>query len=142
MRVRPMTGADTEEVAALCSQLGYPATPAEIAHRFGLLDGRDDAATFVVENADESIAGWIQVAGRVLLEAAPYAEIGGLVVDERMRGQGIGRMLMDAAEAWALRCGYDEVRLRSNIAREDAHTFYERLGYEPVATSHLFRKPL
>lgn len=142
MRVRPMTSADAEEVAALCSQLGYPATPAEVAHRLGLLDGREDSAAFVAEGSDESIAGWIQVAGRVLLEAAPYAEIGGLIVDERLRGQGIGRMLLDAAEAWALRRGYDELRLRSNVAREEAHAFYARLGYEPIATSHLFRKPL
>ena len=142
MRVRLMASADAEEVAALCAQLGYPATPAEVAHRLSLLDGHEDSAAFVAEADDESIAGWIQVAGRVLLEAAPYAEVGGLVVDERVRGQGAGRMLMDTAEAWALRRGYDELRLRSNVAREDAHAFYARLGYEPVATSHLFRKPL
>lgn len=142
MRVRPMTSAEAEEVAALCSQLGYPASPAEVAHRLSLLDGHEDSAAFVAEDSDESIAGWIQVAGRVLLETAPYAEVGGLIVDERLRGQGIGRMLLDAAEAWAQRRGYDELRLRSNIVREDAHAFYAHLGYEPMATSHLFRKPL
>lgn len=142
MRIRLMTSADAVEVAALCTQLGYPATPAEVAHRLSLLDGRDDSAAFVAEDADERVAGWIQVAGRVLLEAAPYAEIGGLIVDERVHGQGIGRMLLETAEAWARRRGYDEVRLRSHIAREGAHAFYSRLGYEPIGTAHSFLKTL
>ena len=70
------------------------------------------------------------------------AEIGGLVVDEGLRGRGVGRMLMRQAEVWALAQGCRAIRLRSNIVREGAHSFYERLGYSRLKTQTVFRKPL
>lgn len=142
MRIRLMCGADAEDVAGLCAQLGYPATASEVTHRLGLLAERGDAATFVAEDEQEDVVGWIHVCGRVLLAAAPYAEVAGLIVDERLRGQGIGRLLLEEAEGWAAARGYDEIRLRSHVAREGAHAFYERQGFAPVATSHVFQKSL
>ena len=74
------------------------------------------------------------------IESDPHAEIGGLVVDERARSRGVGRVLLAAAEAWAARQGLREVALRSNILRERAHDFYRRLGYDCPKTQHRFRK--
>ncbi len=74
------------------------------------------------------------------LESDPAAEVFGLVVDAAHRGRGVGRLLMEAAEAWAARQGYAEVRLRSNVVRKDAHEFYGRLGYEVSKTQANFRK--
>lgn len=54
----------------------------------------------------------------------------------------MGRLLITEAEAWAKKQGCGEVRLRSNVAREDAHRFYEGIGYEVRATSLVFRKAL
>nr|CAD6603873.1 acetyltransferase [Pseudorhizobium flavum] len=50
-----------------------------------------------------------------------------------MRGQGIGAMMMDYAVSEARRRGCRLVQLTSNMARQDAHRFYERLGF---AKSH------
>jgi len=71
-----------------------------------------------------------------------YAEVGSLVVDQDQRGQGIGKALMDKAEAWARQCGITEVRLRSNVIRKEAHQFYEALGYERIKSQFTFRKAL
>jgi GNAT superfamily N-acetyltransferase len=142
MRIRPMTTSDADEVAALCGQLGYPSTVAQIAHRFSLLIEQRDNVVFVAEDGDEQIVGWIHVVGRVYLDADPFAQIGGIVVDERRRGQGVGRALLAQAEEWANSRGYDEIRLWSNVVRSEAHAFYEQLGYAPVKTSYVFSKPL
>jgi GNAT superfamily N-acetyltransferase len=50
--------------------------------------------------------------------------------------------MMAAAEAWAIERGFTSVALTSRVARAEAHRFYEKLGRQPVATSHLFRKVL
>jgi GNAT superfamily N-acetyltransferase len=70
------------------------------------------------------------------------AEIGGLVVGESHRGQGVGQLLMQQAEEWARARGCRAVYLRTNVIRTDAHRFYERLGYTRIKTQHAFRKNL
>jgi GNAT superfamily N-acetyltransferase len=145
VRVRPMTRGDLPAVTALCAQLGYPETEEAITHRFELLLASPHDTLLVAEDAhdvEERVVGWIHLAGRVLLEAEPFAQVAGIVVDEQARGKGVGRALMAVAESWAAERGYDEVRLWSNIVRERAHRFYEGLGYEHVKTSKVFRKTL
>jgi GNAT superfamily N-acetyltransferase len=65
-----------------------------------------------------------------------------LVVDQTYRGRGTRRAMMAAAEAQAIEQGFTSVALTSHVARAEAHRFYEKLGYQPMATSHLFRKSI
>ncbi len=48
---------------------------------------------------------------------------------EDMRGRGIGAAMIEHAIAEARRLGCRKVQLTSNMARTDAHRFYERLGF-------------
>lgn len=48
---------------------------------------------------------------------------------EDMRGRGIGAAMIGHAITEARRIGCRKVQLTSNIARTDAHRFYERLGF-------------
>ncbi len=156
MQVRPMEASDVERVAELCGQLGYPSTPAQVAARFERLRRRDEALLVAVLGSGmstclspsapsapgdgEEVVGWVHVGELLTLESDPAAEVFGLVVDAAHRGRGVGRLLMEAAEAWAARQGYAEMRLRSNVVRKDAHEFYGRLGYEVSKTQANFRK--
>ncbi len=133
---------DAEAAARLATQLGYPSTAEQIERRFHALREAADARVFVAEGADGTPVGWIHVFGRRMLESDPDAEIGGLVVDERLRGRGIGKALMAVAEEWAREKGYRAVCLRSNVIRKEAHEFYKGLGYEVVKTQHKLRKQL
>ena len=49
-----------------------------------------------------------------------------VAVDEKLRGIGIGRKLVEFAEINALRLGATEMVLHSRVS---AQSFYERLGY-------------
>jgi GNAT superfamily N-acetyltransferase len=161
VQIRQMAAGDADEVAALCEQLGYPATPAEIVHRLGLIAEQRDHVVLVAESGaeqggeagtgseaseasedDERVVGWVHVRGQVLLEAAPYAAISGMVVERRLRGQGIGQLLLEAAETWARERGYDEMLARSPSSQESAHDFFERQGYRRDAPSYRFSKQL
>ena len=63
-----------------------------------------------------------------------------LVVDERARGRGVGRALVDASVGWARSRGCVLLEVTSNRRRSDAHAFYEHLGFE--RSSYRFAKPL
>jgi GNAT superfamily N-acetyltransferase len=139
--IRPMAAADLPAVAALAIQLGYNPTTAEVAERFDLLQPQRSVG-FDVAHASgcAGIMGWIHVYGVHTLVSTPYAEIGGIVVDEAGRLAGIGRALMYRAERWAREHGYQEVRLRSGHHRLGAHRFYHQIGYEVARPSHTFRR--
>jgi len=141
LKIRSMTQGDINCVADLVTQLGYPATAAEIARRFTRLDGRDDQALLVAEEAGE-VVGWLQVVAYPYLETDGSAEIRALVVADGRRSRGIGMALISAAEAWAARHGCPTLRVRSNVIRDRAHAFYERHGFERVKTQHCFQKPI
>ena len=142
IQVRRATLRDAERLAELSSQLGYPSTPGEVKSRLQRIRGHDGHFVGVAELEDGRVVGWIHACVSHLIESNPRAEIGGLVVDEAWRGSGVGKLLMQHAEGWARSKGLEAVHLRSNVIRQDAHRFYERLGYKNIKTQHAFLKML
>jgi predicted N-acetyltransferase YhbS len=67
---------------------------------------------------------------RVLHRPAPVGRISMMVVDEALRGRGIGAGLVSAAEQALAEQGCYMVEVTSHLRRTEAHRFYERLGYE------------
>lgn len=133
---------DSEPVGRLCGELGYPATVSEIQERIHALMALAGHAIFVACLPPNQVVGWIDVAIIHHLQAAPRAEIGGLVVSSQARSVGIGRQLVAHAEAWARERGMTHMVVRSQIAREKAHRFYLREGYRQTKTSAVFSKDL
>jgi GNAT superfamily N-acetyltransferase len=60
----------------------------------------------------------------------PSAKILALVVDEAMRSVGVGKALIAAAEADLANQNITRLIVNTRLTREDAHAFYERVGYE------------
>jgi GNAT superfamily N-acetyltransferase len=139
VHIRPARLEDAAAIAELCGQLGYPTAREQTAKHLPLLNA-PHYGVFVAERGLP--IGWIVVQAKVSLHAGCFAEVTGLVVDEKHRGAGVGALLLRRAEEWALEHGYEQVWLRSNIKRNDAHRFYERHGYELLKTSYTFRKAL
>jgi GNAT superfamily N-acetyltransferase len=134
-----MTAEDITAVAELCGQLGYPVEPARLAKRFAEVIQQGQSSIFVAA-VDGHVVGWIHVAVTPLLEVDIGAEILGLVVDEGHRSAGVGAGLLAEAERWARAAGCTAIRVRSRIARERAHAFYERSGFIRIKTQHAFEK--
>ena len=141
LQIRLVNKNDSTRLAELAGQLGYPSTPDQIANRLAGILARPDQAVFVAE-ADGQAAGWVHVFACPTVELDLYAEVGSLVVERDQRGRGMGKALMEKAEAWASERGINEIRLRSNVIRREAHLFYEGLGYERVKSQFTFRKAL
>lgn len=142
IEITPMKPEDAPAVAELTSQLGYPATYSEIQQRFDRIQFEAGHALLVARTSSGTPCGWIHLRPELSLETGSKLEVAALVIDEKLRGLGIGAKLMSAGENWAQKNGSRIVHLRSNVIRSDAHRFYERLGYQLKKTSHLFEKEL
>ena len=140
-RIRPIEDRDAATATRLCAELGYPVEESAVLARVGQIAGHPNRAVLVA-CVDDAVVAWIDLSVEYHLQSEPAALIGGLVVSEAARGQGIGRQLCEAAEAWARGCGFARMRVRSNAIRERAHAFYLRDGYRQVKTSAVFEKTL
>ncbi len=139
--IRAATPADVPAVARLAGQLGYAATPEEVAGRFAAEREDSRHALLVAESAGAVIA-WMGLAEERSILHEPRVEILGLVVDEAHRSAAIGLKLVERAEQWARERGCRTVLVRSNVIRDRAHRFYERLGYTTVKSQKVFNKVL
>lgn len=128
--VRLPQAGDYERMADLAGQLGYPSTGRQVRQRLETMRDSNQYGLYVAELTGGRIAGWIGVYVFRAIELEPFVEISGLVVDESMRSQGIGKALLSAAEGWARERGFNGLAVRSNVTRERAHAFYKRNGFE------------
>jgi GNAT superfamily N-acetyltransferase len=130
--IREATAADSSAIAELITQLGYRTEPGDMAHRLEGILGHPGYATYVAELHEE-------VVGVVGVCVAPYYEREGLYgqvvvlsVHSKYQRLGVGRSLLGAAEHWARRQGANAVVVNSGRQRNQAHAFYERVGYSPT----------
>ncbi len=130
--IRFARASDLPELVRLFSELGYDIAPDVLATRWTAFDAAGEQA--LVAAADAPGGRLLGVATLhatpVLHRAGPVGRVTALVVDATMRGHGIGRALMNAAEQWAVERGCVLLEVTSNRRRVDAHNFYEGLGYE------------
>jgi aminoglycoside 6'-N-acetyltransferase I len=131
--VRPIEAADRAQVAAWKRELWGD-------------DGGDlDETVFVWESDDGTLGGFVSLSLRPWAEGCvgspvPYVE--GWYVAESLRRQGIGRALIDRAEAWAREAGFTE--LGSDVLVDNAISLqaHRRLGFLPTERLQFFRKSL
>ena len=139
LRVRNADAVDGEAIASLLAALGYEVTADELADRIGRMSRTGEPV--LVAKLGDSVAGcltWHVVP--VLHRPKPVGRITLLVVAEEARRKGIGRALVEAAEARLRQRGCGMIEVTSNLKRKQAHTFYQRLGFE--RTSYRFARQL
>jgi GNAT superfamily N-acetyltransferase len=148
-RIRDAVVADLPRVLELYVALGVisaeeqAGTMPSPAHERAFADVcADPRQRLLVIEADGRIAGTLVllIVPNISRGGRPYALVENVVVDEGQRGSGYGAELMRYAIAEARRAGCYKIALTSRDEREDAHRFYEGLGF--VAASKGFRLPL
>jgi len=98
----------------------------------------DEKVGLFVAVAGKRLAGFIHV---VILDAPSYpiivprrfANVDNLGVKPELRHNGIGRMLMDAAQEWAIAKGATSIELSVYEFNAEALAFYRQLGYATLS---------
>jgi len=121
---------DAAELAALMCELGYETKRTEMETRLKLILSNPGYKTFVA-TMDGCICGMI---GTLTYPSYEHNDASGrilaLVTSSTVRRRGIGRALIATAETDFAQRGIRRVSLDTRLTREDAHKFYQLLGYE------------
>ena len=121
---------DAEALAELMCELGYETTKSQMQMRMERIAADERHRTFVAV-CDGRVCGMI---GTVTYPSYEHSDSGGrilaLAILSTMRRRGIGRALIAVAEKDFAQREIRRVALNTQLVREDAHKFYESLGYE------------
>jgi GNAT superfamily N-acetyltransferase len=137
VNVRWATSADAASVAGLLAALGYPNAQRGLEKRIASHADSQTAAVFVAVCSDE-IIGLASFQLIPLFHADGFlGRITSFVVSDSHRRRGVGRLLVSAIEEFADKNGCERIEVTSGDRRDDAHSFYQHLGYEPVSRRFL-----
>jgi len=141
IEVRQAVLTDAPEIVRLFRLLGheFPLTHPEARLAAFLESG--EHVLVATRDGSEALLGAVTVhITPVIHRPGPIGRFTAVVVDEPVRGQGVGAAMIRAAETYLAAQGCAMIEVTSNKKRTDAHAFYERLGY--TGTSLRFAKPL
>jgi N-acetylglutamate synthase-like GNAT family acetyltransferase len=130
VRVREATVDDAPALAPLLGELGYPVESHPLTHRMRRLLVHNDQKVLIAEGEGGALGLLALHVFPVLAYDRDLAMIMALVVTERARGLGVGRLLIERAESIGKLAGASRLMVTTHVRRADAHAFYERLGFE------------
>lgn len=112
-----------------------------------LRDGATPLLTLVLvaDRGDGKLCGFVEIGLRPYAEgcdSSPVPFIEGWYVDPDVRGTGVGRELIRAAEAWARANGYREIASDVELDNDASIAAHNALGFEEVDRLVCFRKGL
>ncbi len=97
------------------------------------LDGEFDDVVFIYKVGD-SIAGLVTIR----IENDTNGKVGLFAVAESFRGQGIGKKMLQALEAWYYEKGVKTSEIATQKKNEAACKLYESMGYKISDTSYVY----
>ncbi|MDQ2083625.1 GNAT family N-acetyltransferase [Xanthobacteraceae bacterium Astr-EGSB] len=133
--IRPATAADLPAVLALYAQPDMDdgdVLPVPEAERlFARFVAYPDYTLYVVEDGPRVVGTFaLLVMDNLGHRGAPSAIVEDVMVAPDVQGGGVGQRMMGFAVARAREKGCYKLMLSSNLKRERAHIFYEKLGFE------------
>ncbi|MCF8053370.1 MAG: GNAT family N-acetyltransferase [Desulfobacterales bacterium] len=135
--IRQLNPDDIPSVQQLMHELGYPVHEEEVRFNIDQIHRRNGIV--LVAESGGKVVGCLSAMINAGLAEGMFGEIVSLVVSREYRGSGIGRRLATQAEEW-LKPQVGKIRVRANSIRQDAHRFYQSLGYKEVKTQISFMK--
>lgn len=146
IEIRPAVEADLQPMQGLLAQLftiEQDFQPDAERQSSGLRLLLDDpkAALFVAELSGR-VVGMATLQTLIsTAQGGPTGLVEDVVVDESLRGRGIGRRLLAHLESWAWEQGLTRLQLLADIANRSALAFYGRQGWSDTCLVALRKMP-
>jgi ribosomal protein S18 acetylase RimI-like enzyme len=94
----------------------------------------DDYAQRIADGEAWVLTGTDGIVGVLVLEETPDGFLlDNIAVAPEQQGKGVGRALLEFAEAEAARRGYEEIRLYTHVLMTENIALYRRVGYVETA---------
>ena len=143
--VRVAVTEDLDAIRWLYRQLhrADPELTAEVeAATFASIEA-NPALDVLLLDVDGEVLGtsYLNVIPNLTRGARPYAVVENVVVDERVRGTGLGKVLMAGVleRAWAAGCY--KAMLMTGSSTESVHAYYRATGFDPDAKQAYLARP-
>jgi GNAT superfamily N-acetyltransferase len=142
IHIRRATESDLAAIVRLHNQLDADAaqiSDSDAQRIFARINTYPDYAIYAAERDDGRIAGTfgLLVIDKLAHNGKPSGIVEDVVVDESLRGHGIGREMMRFAMEYCRARGCYKLALSSNLKRTEAHGFYETLGFRKHGFSYV-----
>ncbi len=131
MEIREAKEDDIEQIIALQSQIYRVDSTSPDANQTLQNQLRDESCKILVGEMDgKVIATGVIYLIQVPIRGVPYAFLEGIVVDKSLRGKGFGTEFFKEILAVCKHLNCYKILFTSGADREDAHRFYEKLGFK------------
>lgn len=100
-----------------------------LTHGHALAEALERGHSLAVALVDDEVAGWIWFATDMGRGSEEVGQIFRVAVGQQHARAGIGRSLIEHAQAALAGRGVSRVRLTLDAADEDARSFFQRMGY-------------
>jgi GNAT superfamily N-acetyltransferase len=134
---RRLQETDFNGLIKLMFALGYTIEEGEFKKTVQEITKRD-GVIFIAEKQSRVIGSSCAIIDARLAEGI-FGEIVSLVISKELRGFGVGKQLVYMSEEWLYK-RVNTIRIRANVIREDAHSFYNHLGYQEKKEQKVFIK--
>lgn len=139
-QVRRFTKDDQENAKELMEQLckatGVPFN--EKRWKWGvkmrLYDALRKNGMLVAESSDKQLAGMVFADISIDPVGSSTGYVRSVIVDERFRGQGIGKLLIQEAVKYLNEMNVDQILINVRSKTERAKNLYERMGFKEIYT--------
>lgn len=131
MNIRKASLEDKDNIFALLNKLYENKIQYDIFSKIYEAKWNNENSYYIVAVEDNKMVGVLIMEMFIQLHRAKKTSfVDDLIVDEEYRNNGIGKLLLQNAIAYAKQQDCEVVELTSFLSNENAHRFYERNGFK------------
>lgn len=138
LEIRAAQKNDASVISSLLLQLGYDTAPSKVEVLVSMEGSGNNKVCVGVLNG-QVIAVMSVIFFNYFPSAEKFCRITSLVVDEAVRGSGVGSQLIDHAKSMALTEKCSMLEVTTSFRREQTQAYYESIGFQKTSFKYVLK---
>ena len=135
--IRNAQNADVKAISMLLTQLGYETEPLTVQNMLSLSSKNDEIYVCVLQ--EKVIAVMSLIFFNYFPSAQKLCRITAIVVDEELRGSGVGSKLIEHAKFMASSVSCSILEVTTSLKRQQTQKYYENIGFEKTSYKYILK---